>query len=108
MKTASVKTASVAEVKARLSSYLKASEKGPVVVTRNGKAVAVLLGVEDDEELDRLLLAHSRKLRAVLDAADRRIDAGAGIGHDEFWQQVETAQHTREKSGDGRKRRTRR
>jgi hypothetical protein len=31
------------------------------------------------------LLAHSRKLRAILDAADRRIDEGARIGHDEFW-----------------------
>ena len=40
-----MKTASVADVKARLSSYLKASAISPVVVTRNGKAVAVLLGI---------------------------------------------------------------
>ena len=65
-----MKIASVAEVKSRLSSYLKASATGPVVVTRNGKAVAVLLGVNDDEELEQVLLAHSRKLRAILDAAD--------------------------------------
>ena len=58
-----MKIASVAEVKARLSSFLNATAEGPVVVTRNGKAVAVLLGVEDDEELEGLLLAHSRKLR---------------------------------------------
>jgi prevent-host-death family protein len=82
--------ASVAEIKARLSSFLKVSTEGPIVVTRNGNAVAVLLGVEDDEELERLLLAHSRKLRAILDAANRRIDEGAGVGHDEFWQRVET------------------
>ena len=60
-----MKIASVADMKARLSAYLKASATGPVVVTRNGKAVAVLLGVRDDEELERLLLAHSRKLRAI-------------------------------------------
>jgi len=35
-----MKIASVADIKARLSSYLKASATGPVVVTRNGKAVA--------------------------------------------------------------------
>jgi prevent-host-death family protein len=99
-----MKTASVAEVKARLSSYLKASVAGPVVVTRNGKAVAVLLGVENDEELERLLLAHSRKLRAILDAADRRIDQGAGIGHDEFWKQVESAHRARQENGRGKKR----
>src|SRR5262245_43579464 len=103
-----MKLDSVADVKARLSSYLKASSAGPVVVTRNGKAVAVLLGVQDDEELERLLLAHSRKLRAILDAADRRIDQGAGIGHDEFWQRVESAPRARAENGCGTKRRTKR
>src|SRR5271166_6492303 len=99
-----MKIASVAEVKARLSSYLKASATGPVVVTRNGKAVAVLLGVSDDEELERVILANSRKLRAILDAADRRIDEGAGIGHDEFWQKVEAANRARDDNASGRKR----
>jgi len=98
-----MKIASVAEVKARLSSYLKATSSGPVVVTRNGKAVAVLLGIEDDDELERLLLAHSRKLRAILDAADRRIDAGAGIEHDEFWRRVEAANRSREPNGSAKK-----
>jgi prevent-host-death family protein len=102
-----MKIASVAEVKARLSSYVRASATGPVVVTRNGKAVAVLIGVEDDEEVERLLLAHSRKLRAILDAADRRIDEGGGIPHDEFWRQIEAADRSREQNGRGKKRRTR-
>ena len=86
-----MKTASVAEVKAQLSSFVNDSAVGPVVLTRNGKAVAVLLGVHDDEELERLLLAHSSKLHAILGAADRRIDTGAGVGHDEFWQKVASA-----------------
>jgi prevent-host-death family protein len=103
-----MKIASVADVKARLSSYLKASATGPVVITRNGKAVAVLVGVEDDDEVERLLLAHSRKLRTILEAADRRIDEGAGLGHDEFWQQVEAANRAREQNGSGKKRRTKR
>src|SRR5262249_16142282 len=103
-----MKIASVAEVKARLSSYLKASASGPIVVTRNGKAVAVVGEVEDDEEVERLLLAHSRKLRAILDAAERRLDEGAGIGHDEFWQKVEVADRAREKNGSQEKRRTKR
>ena len=103
-----MKIASVAEVKARLSSYLKASAAGPVVVTRNGKAVAVLIGVEDDEEVERLILAHSRKLRALLDAADRRIDEGAGIDHEEFWQRVEAATRARDANRKGKKRRTKR
>ena len=103
-----MKIASVAQIKARLSSYLKASAAGPVVVTRNGKAVAVLVGVQDDEEVERLLLAHSQKLRAILDAADRRIDEGKGVGHEGFWQGVESANEAREQNGSRQKRRTKR
>lgn len=103
-----MKTASVAEIKARLNIYLKASATDPVVVTRNGKAVAVLVGVENDEEVERLLLAHFQKLRALLDAADRHIDEGAGISHEEFWQQVEAVQSPREPSGSEKKRRAKR
>jgi prevent-host-death family protein len=80
-----MKVASVADVKAKLSAYLSASREGPVVVTRNGKAVAVLLAVEDDEELERLLLAHSPRLRAILDAGRSRVRAGKGVPHADFW-----------------------
>jgi len=90
-----MKIASVADVKAKLSAYLDASAKGPVVVTRNGKAVAVLLGVRDDEELERLILAHSPKLNAILDAAERRIKEGNGIRHEEFWKRVESLKRPR-------------
>lgn len=83
-----MKIASVAEIKARLSAYLKASEQDPVVVTRNGKPVAVLLGVRDDDDLERLLLAHSRKLQSILGAARGRIEAGEGVPSDEFWRDM--------------------
>ena len=83
-----MRIASVADVKARLSAYLKESEEGPVVVTRNGKAVAVLLAVTDDDELERLVLAHSPKFQALLDKSRRQIEKTGGIPHDEFWRQV--------------------
>ena len=39
-----MRVVSLAEVKAKLSTYLKeAKESGPVVITRNGRAVAVIL-----------------------------------------------------------------
>jgi len=74
-----VKIASVAEVKARLSAYLNASQEGPVIVTRNGKPVAVLLAVQDDEELERLLLAYSPRLRSILEASREEIREGRAI-----------------------------
>jgi prevent-host-death family protein len=84
-----MKIASVADVKANFSSYIRESEEGAVVITRNGKPVAVLLGVQDDDEVERLILSRSRRLKAILDAAHQRIRAGEGIPHDEFWEQVE-------------------
>ncbi len=84
-----MKIASVADVKARLSAYLKESQQGPVVVTRNGKAVAVLLAVNDDDELERLVLAHSPKFRALLDKSRQHIQETGGIPHDDFWREVE-------------------
>src|SRR2546423_926568 len=83
-----MKIASVAEVKARLSAFLKETEQGPVVVTRNGKAVAVMLAITDDDELERLLLAHSPKFQALLGKSRRQIEETGGIPHDQFWREV--------------------
>src|SRR5437763_15677409 len=84
-----MKIASVADVKARLSAFLKESQEGPVIITRNGKAVAVLLAVTDEDELERLVLAHSPKFQALLDKSRRQIEETGGIPHDVFWREVE-------------------
>ena len=43
-----MKIAPVADVKARFSSYLEQSEKGPIIVTKNGRPVAALVAVGDE------------------------------------------------------------
>ncbi len=80
-----MKIASVAEVKAKLSAYLKNSEAGPVVITRNGKPVGVLLGVQDEQEIERLLLGYSPRLRTILDRSRVQIKEGEKVNHQEFW-----------------------
>ena len=53
-----MRIASLADVKAKLSAYVHTSEKeGPVIITRNGKAVAVLIAPKDEDDLERLVLA---------------------------------------------------
>lgn len=84
-----MKIAPVADVKARFSAYLKASEEGPVIVTKNGKPVAVLLSVEDEGEIERLILAYSPTLQTILEKARQQIHKTGGIGHEEFWKEVE-------------------
>src|SRR5687767_6917327 len=102
-----MKIASVAAVKARLSAYLKESQEGPVVVTRNGKAVAVLVAVSDDE-LERLVLAHSPKFQALLDKSRRQIEETGGIPHDDFWREVEAESGEKAKKPKRAPRRTKR
>jgi prevent-host-death family protein len=103
-----MRIASVADVKARLSAYLNETEQGPVIVTRNGNAVAVLLAVKDDDELERLVLAHSPKFQAILDKSRRQIDETGGTPHDEFWREVEAESGKDTSKGKKRLRRTKR
>ena len=85
-----MKIAPVAEVKAKFSAYLKASEKGPIVVTRYGKAVALLLSVSDEDEVERVVLANSPRFQALLEVARQRIREAKGIPHDQFWAEVQS------------------
>jgi prevent-host-death family protein len=84
-----VKIASVAEVKSQFSAFLKATEGGPVVVTRNGRPVAVIIGVQDEDEIERLLMAYSPQLRAILDRSRQQIREGKWLSEEEFWSQFE-------------------
>ena len=86
-----MKIAPVADVKAQFSAYLRSSAEGPVVVTRHGKPVAVLLSIEDEEELERLVLAYTPKFQGILEAAREQIRETGGVGHEELWQELETA-----------------
>ena len=84
-----MKIAPVADVKARFSAYLKESEEGPVIVTRNGKPVAVLISMEDEEELERIILAYSPKFQSLLEKSRKQIQEKGGIPHQDFWKELE-------------------
>jgi prevent-host-death family protein len=100
-----MKIAPLADVKARLSAYLVECETdGPVVITRNGKVAAILLVPKDEEDLERLVLVHSRRFQALLEKSRRSIKAGKGVSHNEFWKTV--AQRHKAKSGSSRSNRS--
>jgi prevent-host-death family protein len=83
-----MKIAPVADVKARFSAYLKESEESPVIVIRNGKPLAVLISMEDEEELERIILAYSPKFRSLLEKSKTQIQDRGGISHQDFWKEV--------------------
>lgn len=84
-----MKIAPVADVKSRFSAYLKASEEGPVIVTRNGKPVAVLISMKDEDELERVILAYSPRFQNILQKAKKEIQESGGIAHKDFWQDIQ-------------------
>ena len=86
-----MKIASVAEVKSQFSAFLKASEGGPVVVTRNGRPVAVIVGVQDEDEIERLLMAYSPHLRAILEQSRQQFRDGQWLSEEQFWSQFDQA-----------------
>ena len=96
-----MKIASVAEVKSQFSAFLRASEAGPVVVTRNGRPVAVIVGVQDEEEIERLLMAYSPHLRAILERSRQQFREGQWLSEGEFWAEVEASRASKRR---GRKR----
>ncbi|MBI3681582.1 MAG: type II toxin-antitoxin system Phd/YefM family antitoxin [Acidobacteria bacterium] len=65
-----MKTESLREVKNNLSRVIESLPKtGPVVITRSGKASAVLLPVEEDTDLETLLLSSNRRFWRLFDQA---------------------------------------
>jgi prevent-host-death family protein len=85
-----MKIAPLAEVKAKLSAYLDSSEnEGPVIITRNGKAVAVLIAPKDEDDLETLVLSRSPRFLARIERARRSMRQGKGLREDEFWKAVE-------------------
>ena len=78
-----------------------------MVITRNGKAAAVLLVPYDDDDLERLLLGRSPRFQAMLDRSRQSIKEGKGLSEEAFWEAVRKRAHER-KAAAAKGRRTKR
>jgi prevent-host-death family protein len=90
-----MKTASAAKIAAQFNDYLEASQDQPVLITRNGKPVAMLLGVRDIAQAKKFASARPRSLRSIFQQAHEQIQKGGAIPHDEFWRQVAQSRRAR-------------
>jgi prevent-host-death family protein len=91
-----MRIAPLADVKAKLSAYIEQSQtEGPVVITRNGKAVAVLVSPVDDDDVENLVLARSPRFQTLLRKSRASIKAGRGLSSKEFWSAVAKPQRRR-------------
>lgn len=85
-----MRIAPLAEVKDRFSAYIEDSQESPVVITRNGRPVAMIVGIEDEDDLDSLLLVHNPRFLQLLEEASARVRTTGGVPLAEFRRQVET------------------
>ena len=85
-----MRIASLADVKAHLSAFVdQARLEGPIVITRNGKAVAVLVAPLDDDDLETILLSRSPRFQALLERSEKSVQEGKGLPEEEYWKAVE-------------------
>ena len=98
-----MKTVSAAKIAAQFNDYLEASREQPVLVTRNGKPVAVLMAVQDQAEAEQLALSRVRPLRSILQEAHDQIQQGGGIPDERFWRELEQSRTAKQPSGRRKK-----
>ena len=99
--------ASLAQIKAKFSAYLMEAEaSGPVVVTRKGRAVAVIVAPADDADLEAILLSRSPRFRSLLSKSRRSITSGRGKTHVEFWRDSAQSSSRPKSTGSNKRRPT--
>ncbi|HRI55653.1 MAG TPA: type II toxin-antitoxin system Phd/YefM family antitoxin [Anaerolineae bacterium] len=86
-----MKIAPLAEVKDRFSAYIDESHESPVVVTRNGRPVAMLIAIEEEDDLDSLLLVHNPRFLQLLEEARQRVRVTGGVSLAEFRRRLNVA-----------------
>ena len=94
-----MRIAPLADVKARLSAYLdECGIEGPLVITRNGKAAAVLLVPYDEDDLERLMVGRSARFQALLNRSRKSLEKGKGLSETDYWEAVRKRAKKREAS----------
>ena len=82
-----MKTATTTAIRTQLTSFL--NQREPIVVKQRGRYKAVLVPVQTEADVERLLMADNKRLMEILRESDRQIDETGGIPHDEFWKRID-------------------
>ena len=79
----------VAEAKAKLSEYIQLCQKEAVFITKNGRPKAMIIPINEQDDLETLALSFNRKFQKQWLEARKRFQEGKGIPHDQFWDEIE-------------------
>ncbi len=84
-----MKIVPLSQVKDHFSAYINESRESPIVVTRNGRPVAMIIAIEDGADLDNLLLVHNQRFVQLLEEARERVRVTRGISLAEFRNEID-------------------
>ncbi len=74
-----MKTAVLANVLANLNDFIDEHRAEPLLLTRDGRTVAILYAVKDPDDMERLVLSHSPKFQALIENGRQQAREGKGI-----------------------------
>lgn len=79
-----MKQVSIEEVETDLSCYLQQAQKDSVIITREGVAVGIIMGLEDPEDWWEELLLHNPKFLSRVAQARKDLREGKGVSIEEI------------------------
>ena len=79
----------LSETKNKLSSIVHDPEQIPVMLTRNGKDVAVVIAPENEDDLEKLVMSRSKRLQCWLQESREQIARGEVLTSDEVFGHLE-------------------
>ena len=83
-----MKIAPVAEIKSKFSEFVTVSHKETIIVTKNGRPTAVILGVDNDDDLESIIISNSKLLHKKIDFSEMKMRKGMKVSHKAFWNKV--------------------
>jgi prevent-host-death family protein len=78
-----MKAVELTDAAAPLSTYAKAARRGPVILTRRGRAVAAVVAI-DDQDWEDLRVSTSPAFAAIIARSEARYRREGGISLDEL------------------------
>jgi prevent-host-death family protein len=98
-----MKTISLTDARDQLAQLVEVLEDGPVLLMRNGKPCAALVGLDERFDREAFSLGRDKSLRRLIDEACRKVGEGGGIPFSDILREVD-AQHSSGKKRPSRPR----
>ena len=74
-----MKRVPLSEIKDQLSKYLRAAQRGDVLITLHGKPAGILIGFESDEDWFDYRLEHDPRFLGRVERSRRSLREGRGV-----------------------------